>query len=228
MTKKSLSGFDKTELSNLMKYFGSEPRVFNSEAQFQFELGWRIKEHFDCEVKFEELSRVYEGKKDYTDLILQKDSLRIAIELKYKTAEYEDEVENILLKNHGAADLGRYDFMWDIHRVQTLTGLEKADGVRIRCNRDYAVILTNDVHYWDDKNKRDCIDRDFLIGGDRIIKKGHHQWYTTEGEVGLPSTVEGTSRQVPIEITTNIMCKWEDYCITKEKNGVFRFMVVEV
>ena len=37
---------------------------------------------------------------------------RIAIELKYKTASLGSANSDIFLLNHGAVDLGRYDFLW--------------------------------------------------------------------------------------------------------------------
>ena len=86
-----MKSFNLRTLERIMNELGAAPRIFNSEAQFQFELAWKIKEEFDCEVRLEELSRISEGKKDYTDVILEKDGLRIALELKYKTAKYEDE-----------------------------------------------------------------------------------------------------------------------------------------
>ena len=85
--KRNLTFFTLQAIESIMEELGAVPRIFNSEAQFQFELAWKIKEKFDCEVKLEELSRISKDKKDYTDIILEKDSLRIALELKYKTTK---------------------------------------------------------------------------------------------------------------------------------------------
>lgn len=247
--KKQLTDFNLHELERIMTKLGSVPRIFNSEAQFQFELAWKINEEFDCEVKLEELSRTTKSetskgyiktKKDYTDIIIEDDRQRIALELKYKTAT-PDNIHipgNILLMNHGAADLGAYDFLWDVHRIQVLTGKEVDGDIRMPCNKGYAIILTNDSHYWNtDSNNKTTdhgINRDFLIGdcydGDTLLKKGEHNWYKTDGTVGLSKALENDkSRQKSIVIADDYPYKWQDYCAPiADKNGEFKYMIVEI
>lgn len=249
--RKQLTSFDIQTLECIIKELGSVPRIFNSEAQFQFELAWKIKEEFDCEVKLEELSRASKVtnstgrdvvKKDYTDIILEKEDCRIAIELKYKTAEPKNFYiqENVLLMNHGAADLGAYDFMWDIHRIQVLTGWEQDNSTvkMLPCTRGYAVILTNEPRYWNTNSNNNVpekgINRQFLIGEDKdkpaYFFEGEHCWYTKEGEKGLSKALQNDkSRQKSINIINNYPYKWKNYCEPiAEKNGLFRFMIVEI
>ena len=244
-----MKDFNFQELERIMSELGAVPRIFNSEAQFQFELAWKIKEEFDCEVKLEELSRTSQSvnskgsiitKKDYTDIIIEDDRQRIALELKYKTAT-PDNIHipgNILLMNHGAADLGAYDFLWDVHRIQILTGNEDEGEVRMPCNRGYAIILTNDSHYWNtDSNNKTTnhgINRDFLIGdsaeGGAFLQKGKHNWYKKDGTIGLSKALEkDTSRQNSILIANDYPYKWKEYCAPiAGKNGVFKYMIVEI
>lgn len=232
-----MKDFNLQELERIMDELGSVPRIFNSEAQFQFELAWKIKEEFDCEVRLEELSRISNGKKDYTDIILEKDGLRIALELKYKTAKYEDESKNIFLKAHGAADLGAYDFLWDVHRIQMLTGVEKSgeDDVKMPCNRGYAIILTNDAHYWKDCQSKETINRDFLIGSGEfsrgVLYKKLHQWYTLDGEIGYSKALQNApSRQHDIDLMLNYFFQWKNYHTidTEKPNKEFKYMIVEM
>lgn len=220
-----------------MNELGSVPRIFNSEAQFQFELAWKIKEKFDCEVRLEDLSRISEGKKDYTDIILEKDGLRIALELKYKTAKYEDESQNIYLKAHGAADLGAYDFLWDVHRIQMLTGMEKSDKDKVKrpCDKGYAIILTNDSHYWKDATIKETINRDFLIGSGEhshgVLYKKLHQWYTLDGEVGYSKALQNDpSRRAAIDLKRNYFFQWKPYHTidTNKSHNEFKYMIVEM
>lgn len=247
--KRHLESFNLQSLERIMNELGAVPRIFNSEAQFQFELAWKIKEEFDCEVKLEELSRTsqstnYKGsiitKKDYTDIIIEDDRQRIALELKYKTAT-PDNIHipgNILLMNHGAADLGAYDFLWDVHRIQILTGNEDEGEVRMPCNRGYAIILTNDSHYWNtnsnNKTTNHGINRNFLIGdsteGDAFLLKGKHNWYKTDGTIGLSKALEkDTSRKNSIHITNDYPYKWKEYCTPiADRNGIFKYMIVEI
>ncbi len=237
MGKLAFDIFNCTELSRIIEDFGAEPRIFNSEAQFQFELAWEIKKRFDCIVKLEELSRVYteEGKpspkKDYTDIILEKGDQRIAIELKYKTSELELPDESIFLKNHGATDLGSYDFLWDVNRLQMLISGKDVVGKR-KYVKGYAVFLTNEKTYWE-KKFTDTIDREFLIGGDEngegCLKAEEHKWHTTEGKEGTPKTVEKTSRKQSIILNADYKFQWKNYCnILNRKDAIFRFIVVEV
>lgn len=243
---KSLTSFGKVELECIMNKLGAVSRIFNSEAQFQFELAWNIKEEFDCEIRLEELSCIItneknnRNKKYYTDIILEKGDLRIALELKYKTALYEDRPNNIYLKAHGASDLGAYDFMWDVHRLQVLTGIETDNSCDIKrpCSRAYAIILTNDAYYWNDTQPRETINREFLIGGDKIgngvLTKGSHKWYTTEGEVGLSTALLNmASRQQDIILSQDYCYKWMTYnappiFANKHEHNKFKYMVIEV
>ncbi len=236
--KRNLTFFTLQAIESIMEELGAVPRIFNSEAQFQFELAWKIKEEFDCEVKLEDLSRISEDNKNYTDIILEKDSLRIALELKYKTAKYEDESRNIYLKAHGAADLGAYDFLWDVHRIQLLTGVETSavDEVKHHCDRGYAIILTNDAYYWTGATIKETINRDFLIGGSGvkgrgILYKKLHQWYTCEGVVGYSKTLKNNpSRQPAIDLKRNYFIQWKPYhkIDTDKTCNEFKYMIVEI
>lgn len=235
MDKKSLKMLNLQVLNKLLGDFGNGGRIFNSEAQFQFELAWRLNEVFDCHVVLEGLSREYKTpnkrtKKDYTDIILEKDDYRIAIELKYKTAK----LDKYSLSEHGAYDLGAYDFMWDVNRLQMLTAQPKNETVKMSCNRGYAVILTNDYHYWTEPNNKNTINRCFLIYGNTQGKggltKGLHQWYNTMGQPGLSKALKNdTSRQKEITLRRDYPYQWMRYStVPNEKNGVFQFMIVEI
>lgn len=239
MGKKSLKMLNLQELSKLLEDFGKQERIFNSEAQFQFELAWKIREEYDCEVFLEALSRVTKvdekkTKNDYTDIILEKDGLRIAVELKYKTALLEDvSPGGLYLRNHGAVDLGAYDFMWDVNRLQILTNVHRED-VRIKCDRGYAVILTNDHHYWTEPKNKNTINRMFLIYGDNTgngcLAMGVHEWYNRDGIPGYSKALQtDKSRQPEIDLRKDYQYKWQSYyTIAGVKNGEFRFMIVEV
>lgn len=71
--------------------------------------------------------------------------------------------------------------------------------------------------------------------------KGHlakktHNWYGKDGKVGLPKTVEKTTRNQPIDLNQEYYFEWKDYCevhsdskeIADEKNNIFKYMLVEV
>ena len=120
---------DKENLTNIIQVFGKDGKIFQSEAQFQFELAWSLQTHLGCQVKLEDMRTVVRSKdnnpealkkKFYTDIVVEQDGYSVALELKYKTADYSD--KNLYLFNHGAVDLGRYDYLWDVHRIELLLG----------------------------------------------------------------------------------------------------------
>ena len=244
MAKKSLKSFNLDELKTIMQNFASNSRIFNSEAQFQFELAWRINELFDCKVLLELLSRIEVVpnthknakatnviKKDYTDIVLEKDDLRIALELKYKTAL----LEKLSLSHHGAVDLGSYDFMWDVNRLQMLTGKTADETVKTPCERGYAVILTNDYHYWTTPINNNVINREFRIHGNGNgigkLTKGQHEWYDTTGKPGLSKVIQkDKARSQSIALRKDYHYQWIPYLSVPnvEKNGEFKYMIVEV
>lgn len=244
--KKQLKSFNLQEFERIMDKFGAVPRIFNNEAQFQFELAWKIKEKFDCEVKLQELSCISEGKKDYTDILLEKDGFRIALELMYRIAKYEDESQNIYLETHGEAIFGAYDFMRGVHKIQVLTGLESSSKYKVKkpCNRGYVIILTNDINYWhpsvakntkDGPRLKDTINRDFHIGCmhncDGFLCKNRHQWYTADGEIGFPKILlNSPSRKSAIDLQRNYFYQWQTYHTIETADTYidFRYMAVEV
>lgn len=187
----NLKQLDKKELTEIIQGFGADGKIFQSEAQFQFEFAWTLQKMFpDCQVKLEDMRTVIKEKdkkdkngneiikkKFYTDIVLEQGEYSIAIELKYKTAEYSDTKNNLYLFNHGAVDLGRYDYLWDVHRLELL--LEKGNKSELcgdvevlpnkGCDKGFAVLLTNEKKYWGqsyvyEKENGYTIDNQFKIG----------------------------------------------------------------
>ena len=263
MAKKSLKVFGKFFLDKIIKQLGGMPHVFNNEAEFKFELALKIKEYFDCKVRFEALTRrnyrviinnngiqQTRLKNDYTDIVLEDNedkNLKIPIELKYKTDLYKDKSNNIYLKKHGAYDLGAYDFIRDIDRLQLIVnkqpniqvkkqaGEQDYDSILNCCcgSCGYAIILTNDHHYWTEPKNKNTINRKFLIYGDKAgfgkISQGMHEWFDTNGVPGLSKAIlNDKSRQQSLFMRTDYDYQWQQYLNVNKDNGDFRFMIVEV
>ena len=263
MGAKPLETLDSDSLSLLLEEFGRKPKVFQSEAQFQFDLAWRLQEDYDCIVKLEDLTVVIDKKENekkskqkiYTDITLERDGYVIAIELKYKTAAM-TQGNDILLFNHGAADLGRYDFLWDVNRLELLVHpskevLEKAiakeyapqvsiDFPKLkRCNKGFAIILTNEDDYWKighENCKEDVIYKQFCIGGDTCTGKG--QLYSTNMDWGkdrktdkYTSAVVNSPRARRLQLQEAYSYQWRDYCqvpTDNGKNGLFKYMIISI
>lgn len=84
------------------------------------------------------------------DIVVRKDSEYYPVELKYKTKaicqnlkRFDEELENkiMVVKNHGAQDLGMYDFWKDVRRIELIRSRFKA------VKGGLAVFVTNDSHY---------------------------------------------------------------------------------
>jgi len=205
------------EITDVLNELSKKRPVFHSEADFQHALAWRIHEEYpDLNIRLEK--RVILNEEEvYFDIFAFKDNKILVIEVKYKTKHLNTivNVEEFSLKNQGAQDQGRYDFIKDISR------LEKA--METHCNSTgFAVFLTNDESYWkmpiDNVN---TADKDFRI----------HQGKTIEGKL---SWKEGTSkgtmsgREDPIRLKGEHILNWKDYSNLQKQNGKFKYLLIDV
>jgi hypothetical protein len=86
----------------------------------------------------------------YIDIVVEKKGEFLPIELKYKTAPLKKDIDRFgevlqgvdVLKNHGARDLGAYDFWRDVNRIECL--MKRFGNVK----NGIALFLTNDQGYW--------------------------------------------------------------------------------
>ena len=118
-------------------------KLFSSEADFQFSLAWTIKELYpQVEVRLEYVPADY-NPNIYIDIVVFDGDTMIPIELKYKTKKTDKLVdgERFMLKNQLAQDLGRYDFLKDIQRIEFM----KQHFPNFQ--EGYAILLTNDPSY---------------------------------------------------------------------------------
>lgn len=246
MGKKPLNALDTASLESILNSWGQEQVIFQSEAQFQFNLAWKLQELYDCEAKLEDLSVVVtrENKlkqKVYTDIVLVKGNYSVAIELKYKTAtlEYKD----TLLFNHGAADLGRYDFLWDVNRLELLVDPTKAVReqnlaktgeiklIRRNCKKGFAVLLTNENDYWQQgySDSNTTIDNAFRFGetNGHLYSKTLDWGRDSSGE--YTKAIKNTARGRCIALNEAYPFQWKPYCeLPAEKNNVFKYLIIEV
>ena len=87
-------------------------QIFHSEADFQFALAWEIQRCYpDAKVRLEYCPAEIDPSM-HIDILVIMDELWYPIELKYKSLKCTKLVEDEIykLKNHGAQDLGRYDY----------------------------------------------------------------------------------------------------------------------
>jgi hypothetical protein len=193
--------------------------VFHSEADFQHALAWQLhEESSQWQVRLECPLTDNPGETGHLDLLLLHDGHRVAIELKYKKSPLiaQFEGETFRLKGDFAQDLGRYDFLRDVERLERATSQRKSEG--------YAVLLTNDPAYWSTSPRTTNSDG-FRVTEQRRIT-GILKWSSSAGK----GTTEG--RTEPISIKGSYYCAWSDYSSVAgpsvRGNGRFRYLALKV
>lgn len=207
-------------LNDVINELRKERPIFHSEADFQFSLAWKIQElHPDVEVRLEYTTPFkIHGKLAHIDIVVFENGKAIPIELKYKTLSTvipsKDEI--FTLRNHGAQDIGRYDYLLDIERLEVC-----------RANWDiyekgYAIMLSNDPSYWkpNESSKKSVCDQ-FRI---------HHGTEKT-GKLAWDNAGSGTTkgREKPISLIGTYPIIWSEYSsFGTSRNETFMLTITEI
>ncbi|CUQ18197.1 Uncharacterised protein [Turicibacter sanguinis] len=207
----SKSNFD---LDYVLKDLFSENRIYCSEAEFQFALAWKIKELYPyVEIKLEFTPFKY-NKNMHLDIVVIEHSKMIPIELKYKTKRLyvKSGEEEFQLKDQGAQDIGRYDFIKDIKRLEKLIAsnqypIEKA----------YAVMLTNCSRYYKSTGNI-SFDEAFKIHQGKVLK-GILSWDER--------TSKGTKkfREESLSLDGNYTIDWKYATLLGEEFGYLNIQI---
>jgi hypothetical protein len=216
------------EIDKIIDELKSKRKVFFSESDFQFALAWEIQRHYakkniEADIRLEYCFQDKDDNKNkYIDIIVKLENTIYPIELKYKTLSFlnektksrtvKDYNEYYNLKNQGAQDLGRYDYLKDIQRIEQFSK-NKDYEKDFECG--YAILLTNDISYWDN-DKANCVDVQFSLKDNR----------TTPKKMSWENAGKGTTkgRENPIELNNKYTIKWNEYSKFKEiKNGEFKY-----
>ena len=203
------------DIIELMESLSRCRPIFHLEADFQHALACYIHNKMpDCQVRLE--FKPFKNDGIYLDIWLR--VMGIAIELKYKTKELDLELagEFFTLSNQNAQDLGRYEFINDIlrlERVVTKFGPAKT-GV--------AVLLTNDPCYWNPSSP-DRQDAAFHLDEGKKIKGA--AW----ADGAKLENKGGKEKQILLEGSYD--CVWRDYSCLDLPDGnsqQFRYLMVKV
>ena len=155
--------------SRNIEYHKNEEKLFYNECHLQMELASYLKQSKNCydnvhleyfvpgsavmeqiRASLYPLDVEYKPQNLYIDIVVEKDGEFLPIELKYKTAPLNEDISRFgetipnadVLKNHGARDLGAYDFWRDVNRIECL--MKHFGNVK----NGIALFLTNDQGYW--------------------------------------------------------------------------------
>ena len=186
--------------------------IFHSEADFQFALAWQIREMMpDSQIRLE-----FPYKSMRLDIWIR--DQETAIELKYKTQRIESKHgdEEFTLREQAAQDLGCYDFLKDIERIETM----KSSGL---AKHGFAIMLTNDLSYCHrpkTSRRPKANPTDFRIYEGRTVT-GSLEWQDPTA-----SSVKG--RRVPINLSGSYNLRWRDYSemLGAGRYGHFRYLAV--
>jgi len=192
--------------------------LYHSEADFQHALAWQLRSSYqDCDVRLEVPMPSDSLRREHLDLLVIHRGKRVAIELKYKTRRLRlhqrDEVFD--LQSHGAQDLGRYDFLLDVQRVERFIHNRRAD-------HGFAILLTNDASYWSATSRGGTVDEMFRLLEGRVIS-GALSW--------LAHASEGTTRgrTAPVELRRPYTATWRPYSsLGLSAGSEFKFLALEV
>ena len=190
--------------------------IFHSEADFQFALSWEIKSHYpDANVRLEYCPSIPANV--HIDILLFYHNETIPIELKYKTAKLTFSLDNedFNLKNHGAQDLGKYDFLKDVQRLEDLSSCLSG------FSKGYTVWLTNDTSYWNPPSRKNTVYEAFSIH-QSARKHGCMEWLPHAGA----GTIKG--REKPITLNGTYVINWRNYSDIGCKKGIFKYATLTV
>jgi len=188
--------------------------VFHSEADFQHAFAWLLHQrHPELAVRLEVPVHVGESCL-HLDVMAFSETLRVAIEIKYKTraALCVAGTEVFGLTSQAAQDLGRYDFVKDVERLERVAAARPG-------TIGYAVLLTNDQSYWK-AGRPGSVDEDFRLYDGRRIS-GTLSW-----RAGAASgTIRG--REAPLVLCGSYEATWRDYSeIGPKERDRFRYLAI--
>ena len=204
-------------VDDVMRRLAIERPVFHSEADFQHAFALVLHRQYPaCLVRLELPIRTNDGP-IHLDLWATFENDAVAIELKYKTRALSTTIdgEQFTLLDHSALDTGRYDFIKDVERLETLVHLRPG-------LVGYAVLLTNDSDYWSVGRNPGSMDAAFRIGPGRDLS-GALNWNPRSGA----GTKRGRER--PLSIRGNYGLMWRDYSqVNSARYFTFRYLAVAV
>jgi hypothetical protein len=210
------------DIEMVLKELARKRTVFHSEADFQHSLAWEIHNTYpECAIRLERSMHLM---KDAThlDIFAYDEECLIMVEVKYKTRGLLATVqgEQFYLKDQSAQDLGRYDFLKDIERLEKL-------GEKYKSSLGYAVMLSNDSSYWKPPGNPNTCDSSFRINEGRVVS-GELAWGAR--------TSEGTKKDRDKKITVRgkYILQWHDYSELSSNETLagnyrrFRYIVVKI
>ncbi|MCI5540312.1 MAG: hypothetical protein MR376_07095 [Campylobacter lanienae] len=213
------------DMEKIIKTLQGKRQIFCSEADFQLEMAWVIKEMYpDAKVRLEYVPTFND--KMHIDILVFISNKWIPIELKYKTknskkgALEDKKTQEVLnLKNQGAKDIGCYLYLKDIMRIESIK-----QEVKNNFEEGYAVFLTNDKTYLKSPQNNDCVYKDFSLEHG-ITKHGELKWAEHAGDWTKKGGIEDS-----ITLKGSYTMEWNEFSKVNEErsDGTFYYLVTKI
>ena len=206
------------DINKILNNLSNKRKIFVSEADFKFALAWEIKSEIpEAKVRLE-YCPVDIDSSMHIDILVKMGEDIYPIELKYMTKQCDVTVddERFILKNQGAQDIKRYDFIKDISRVERLS--ESMDNFK----EGYCIAITNDPSYWNISSNKNTCDAAFRINHNSI-KEGKLEWAAHTGN--------GTNknREESLILKNRYDIYWQEYSkIDDSSSGQFKYLSIKV
>ena len=205
-------------INKLIAELSNRRKLFVSEADFQLELAWLIKELYPSAVVRMEYSPKFDTNMHIDILVIIEDKW-IPIELKYKTKGCQKLVDGEFyqLKNHSAKDVNCYAYLKDIQRIERIKKNVPA------FQEGYTVLITNELSYTKTPMSKAVNYYAFSIH-EGAIKRGTIDW----GE-GTGKGTKGRNYKDPIVLNGEYVMKWSTYSMVDSSNtGAFMVLINRV
>lgn len=203
------------DIKSAIEILKNEQKVFHSEADFQFSLAWQLQKILpNAKIRLE-YCPIFDQDM-HIDIYVIDGEQSFPIELKYKTRKIKQIVdgEQYNLKNQSAQDIGRFDFLFDISRIEKVKALDS------QFETGYAIMLTNDSAYWKQPSLKDTVDVAFRIHEGKIVS-GKLSWAENAGN----GTTKG---RAPFELQGEYRMTWLPYSSLDADYGDFKYCLIEV
>lgn len=204
------------DMLSVLRELQKKRELFHSEADLQFALAWEIQLAYPCaQIRLEYPPACAPAKR--IDILVRLDGKAYPIELKYKSKKMSALVggEQFCLKGHGAQDLGAYDLLKDICRIEYFAG--HLEGF----SRGFVLWMTNDPYYWREPTSDTVGYAQFSVHHG-AKKQGVMLW----NETLSANTIRG--REAPLSLSNSYSIAWTDYSDVGVPNGKFKYALMYV
>ncbi len=205
------------DINQVMQKLAKRRKIFVSEADFQLEMAWTIRELYPKSEVYLEFCPVFNPNM-HLDILVVLEEKWYPIELKYKKKGCQKIIGNRIfnLKEDAARDIGCYLYLKDIQRIEAVK--ENVEEFA----KGYTIILTNDLGYTVRPHKENCTHQAFTIE-EGATKTGILSWRSDS----LTSKINQVKK--PIILAGIYHMHWQLYSKLDDSNsGTLKYIINEI